>query len=174
MLHQPRLLLLDEPSTGLDPVARLNLWDTLASMAREGVAVLMTTHLLEEAEKADRVAIMSEGTKIAEGSPHQLRSELGQGVVTVVADDVVAAQQQMRELGLSPQRIHQHLRVESDSPAALVSVLVEKLGDQAQSITVGRPSLEDVFIARSGRALVHDSVTANDQLADQEPAETHQ
>ncbi len=83
MLHRPRLLLLDEPSTGLDPAARLSLWDAIRSMADDGMAVLLTTHLLEEADKADRVAIMSAGKIIAEGSPQDLRTEMGEGVVTV-------------------------------------------------------------------------------------------
>jgi ABC-2 type transport system ATP-binding protein len=157
MLHRPRLLLLDEPSTGLDPAARLNLWDAIRSMAEEGMAVGLTTHLLEEADKADRVAILSEGKKIAEGSPHQLRAELGEGVVTVVANDVEHVEHVLRDqLGLEPQRVHHQFRLQSESPAALVGVLAEKLGDEAQSITIARPSLEDVFIAKTGRSLAGD------------------
>jgi ABC-2 type transport system ATP-binding protein len=152
MLHRPRLLLLDEPSTGLDPAARLNLWDAIRSMADEGMAILMTTHLLEEADKADRVAILCEGLIIAEGSPQELRSEMGDGIVTVVANDVGRVEHVLREeLGLEPQRVHHQFRLQSESPASLVSVLVDKLGDQAQSIAIGRPSLEDVFIAKTGR-----------------------
>ena len=151
MLHRPRLLLLDEPSTGLDPAARLNLWDAIRRMADDGMAVLLTTHLLEEADKADRVAIMSEGKKIAEGSPHQLRAEMGEGIVTVVARDADRVEHVLRgELGLDPQRVRHQFRLQSDSPATLVPVLVDKLGDQAESIVIGRPSLEDVFIAKTG------------------------
>jgi ABC-2 type transport system ATP-binding protein len=151
MLHRPRLLLLDEPSTGLDPAARLDLWDAIREMADDGVAVLLTTHLLEEADKADRVAIMSDGRKIAEGSPHQLLSELGEGMVTVTARDAGVVEHLLRsELGLEVQRVHQQFRLQSDSPATLVSVLADKLGDQAQSIAIGRPTLEDVFIAKTG------------------------
>ena len=155
MLHRPRLLLLDEPSTGLDPSARLNLWDAIRSMADEGIAVLLTTHLLEEADKADRVAIMSDGRVIAEGSPHQLRSEMGEGVVTVIANDVGAVEQILREdLGLSPQRLQHQFRLQTESPATLVPALVESLGDKAQSINIGRPSLEDVFVAKTGQEFV--------------------
>lgn len=152
MLHRPRLLLLDEPSTGLDPSARLNLWDAIRSMADDGIAVLLTTHLLEEADKADRVAIMSDGRVIAEGSPHQLRSEMGEGVVTVIANDVGMVEQILREdLGLSPQRLQHQFRLQTESPATLVPTLVESLGDKAQSINIGRPSLEDVFVAKTGQ-----------------------
>ncbi len=155
MLHQPQLMLLDEPSTGLDPSARLSLWDALREMAGEGIAVLLTTHLLEEAEKADRVAIMSEGMMIAEGTPHQLRSEMGQGIVTVVANESDEVEQILRHLGLDPQRLHNQFRLHDESPATLVSTLVEKLGDRARSITIGRPSLEDVFVSKTGREFVH-------------------
>ncbi len=151
MLHRPRLLLLDEPSTGLDPAARLNLWDAVRGMADDGMAVLMTTHLLEEADKADRVAILSEGQIIAEGSPQELRAEMGSGIVTVVANDVERVEHLLRhELGLEPQRVHHQFRLQSDSPATLVADLVDKLGEHAQSIAIGRPSLEDVFIAKTG------------------------
>ncbi len=151
MLHRPRLLLLDEPSTGLDPAARLSFWDSIQSMADSGVSVLLTTHLLEEADKADRVAIMAHGKKIADGSPHDLRSELGDSVVTVVANDPTRVETILcNDLGLHPQRVQHQFRLQTDSPAALVSTLVQKLGDEAQSISIGRPSLEDVFIAKTG------------------------
>ena len=87
MLHRPKLLLLDEPSTGLDPSARLSLWKTIRQLADEGMAIVLTTHLLDEADKADRVAILASGTKIAEGTPAQLRSDQGQTVVTITASD---------------------------------------------------------------------------------------
>lgn len=153
MLHQPRLLLLDEPSTGLDPSARLKLWDAIREMAGRGMAVLLTTHLLEEADKADDIAIMSQGKLIAEGSPGDLRSEMGEGVITIVASDPVRAETILQsQLGLTPQRVHHQIRLKVDSPAKMVPVLVETLGDEVQSINLGRPSLEDVFIARTGEA----------------------
>ena len=155
MLHRPRLLLLDEPSTGLDPAARLNLWAAIREMADDGVAVLLTTHLLDEADKADRVAIMSQGQLVAEGSPKDLRGDMGGGIITIIANDVSRAEQMLRdELGLSPQRLHHQLRLQSESPATLVPALVETLGEEAQSINLGRPSLEDVFIAKTGQAFV--------------------
>jgi ABC-2 type transport system ATP-binding protein len=151
MLHRPRLLLLDEPSTGLDPAARLSFWDSIRSMADAGIAVLLTTHLLEEADKADRVAIMAAGRLIVEGSPSQLRAELGDNVVTMVADDWTRIEKTLRDdLRIQSQRVGNEFRMRTDTPAKLVSLLVETLGDDAQSISIGRPSLEDVFIARTG------------------------
>ena len=153
MLHKPRLLLLDEPSTGLDPSARLKLWDAIRDMAGQGMAVLLTTHMLDEADKADEIAIMSQGKLIAEGAPSDLRSEMGEGVITVVANDALRAESILRnQLGLTPQRLHHQIRLKVDSPAKLIPVLVETLGEEVQSISLGRPSLEDVFIAKTGKA----------------------
>lgn len=155
MLHRPRLLLLDEPSTGLDPSARLNLWEAVRRMADDGMAVLMTTHLLEEADKADRVVIMADGKKIAEGSPGSLRQEMGGGLVTVESSDAAAVEKILTdELGLSVQRLHHQLRLQTDAPETLVPMLIAKLGDRAESITIGRPSLEDVFVAKTGKVFV--------------------
>jgi len=151
MLHRPRVMLLDEPSTGLDPSARLDLWQSLRAMADSGIAVLLTTHLLEEADKADRLAILAEGIVIAEGSPASLRAAMGEGLVTVLASDVDAVERIIREeMGFTVQRVHQQVRIHSSDAASLVPALAKRLGDQAQSITIGRPGLEDVFIEKTG------------------------
>ena len=151
MLHQPRLLLLDEPSTGLDPGARLDLWESIRKMADRGTSVLLTTHLLEEADKADRVAILNEGQKIAEGSPRSLRSELGSGIVTIESDDLDSAERIIRDtMNLEPQRLQNQLRLQHENAAELVPSLASHLGDLAQGISIGRPSLEDVFIVKTG------------------------
>lgn len=155
MLHRPPLLLLDEPSTGLDPAARIQFWESLRALADEGVAVLLTTHLLEEADKADRVVIMSAGRKLAEGAPAELRAALGGGIVSIVASDAgFVARTLQSNLRLDHQRIGDQFRIQSATPAALLPDLVEQLGGAAQSITVGQPTLEDVFIAHAGREFV--------------------
>ncbi|MGB0595134.1 MAG: ABC transporter ATP-binding protein [Rubripirellula sp.] len=150
MLHHPPLLLLDEPSTGLDPASRLSLWEALRQMASEGVAVLLTSHLMEEADKADRVAIMNRGKIIASDSPANLRAELGDGIVTIETSEISRAVQWLEDRGMTALQMEDHLRVQSSNPRELVPQLMEYLGDACQSIAVGRPSLEDVFIARTG------------------------
>jgi len=151
ILHKPPVMLLDEPSTGLDPSARLDLWQSLRAMADDGVAVVLTTHLLEEADKADRIAILAEGKLIAEGSPSSLRESMGDGLVTVTASDTDAVEKIIREeLGFAVQRVNHQVRIHSNDPAALVPALAKRLGDQAQSIAIGRPGLEDVFIEKTG------------------------
>ncbi|MFG0262448.1 MAG: ABC transporter ATP-binding protein, partial [Novipirellula sp. JB048] len=151
MLHQPRLLLLDEPSTGLDPGARLDLWNAIRAMSDQGTSVLMTTHLLEEADKADRVAILHQGHKVVEGAPYQLRRDLGDGVITIeTSEPQVAARRLSQHLSLDSQPLGNQLRLQSDAPAQLVPLISEQLGDLAESISIGRPRLEDVFIAKTG------------------------
>ena len=115
--------------------------------------MLLTTHMLDEADKADEIAIMSQGKLIAEGAPSDLRSEMGEGVITVVANDALRAESILRnQLGLTPQRLHHQIRLKVDSPAKLIPVLVETLGEEVRSISLGRPSLGDVFIAKTGKA----------------------
>jgi len=151
MLHRPPVMLLDEPSTGLDPSARLDLWQSLRSLASSGIAVLLTTHLLEEADKADRVAILAEGKVIANGTPASLRAEMGEGMVTVSTSDADVVERIIREeMGLTVQRVHHQMRIQASDPAALVPVLAGRLGEKAETITVGRPGLEDVFIQKTG------------------------
>lgn len=151
MLHRPQVMLLDEPSTGLDPSARIDLWQTLRSMADDGITVVLTTHLLEEADKADRLAIMFEGRIIAEGTPDSLRGELGDGLITITASDLDWVESTLRdELGLDTQRLAHQVRVRCQQAPALVPRIADRLGDRMQSIAVGRPGLEDVFIAKTG------------------------
>ncbi len=155
MLHRPQLLLLDEPSTGLDPAARLGLWSALRSMAAEGMAILLTTHLLEEAEKADRVALLCDGKMIADGTPGQLRGQMGGGIITIVTRQPEEVERVLRdEFGLQSQRIENQLRLRSDAAAALVAKFADRISEQAESITIGRPSLEDFFIAQTGHSFV--------------------
>jgi len=152
MMHRPSLLLLDEPSTGLDPAARMQFWESIRALADEGVGVLLTTHLLEEADRSDRVVIMSTGRKIADGCAAELRAELGAGVVVITAADAGFVERVLCEReSFDYQRIGDRFRIQSESPAELVPELMERLGQAARSISIGQPSLEDVFIAKTGR-----------------------
>ncbi len=87
LLHGPRLLLLDEPSTGLDPGARRDLWETLEGLRAEGVTVLLTTHFMEEGDRCGRLVLLDRGTIVAEGSPAALKEEIGGDVITVTGPD---------------------------------------------------------------------------------------
>jgi ABC-2 type transport system ATP-binding protein len=151
MLHQPTVMLLDEPSTGLDPSARLDLWQSLRAMADQGITVVLTTHLLEEADKADRVAIMFEGQVIADGTPQSLRAEMGDGLITIESADLDAVEKILHdEMGLETQRASNQVRIRCAGAPAWVPKIADRLGDSVHSISVGRPGLEDVFIAKTG------------------------
>ncbi len=156
LLHGPRLLLLDEPTNGLDPAARRELWDHLAALRDEGVASLVTTHLMEEAERCDRVAILDAGRLVALGTPHELRTGLGGDVVTAepaATDRADVLLRAVRErLGVEAQAVGGVVRVRTGDGGPLVARMLAELGDQVASVSVGRPTLEDVFLERTGRS----------------------
>ncbi len=151
ILHRPQLLLLDEPSTGLDPAARLDLWHALEQLRNDyGVTVLLTTHLLEEADKADRIAILHQGGTVAIGAPAQLRSELGSQVLSIQTSDQAAVKAWLESRALTVQQFDNQLRVAGSDTAQVVAPLATEFGDRIQSLTLGKPSLEDVFVAKTG------------------------
>ncbi|GIK16775.1 MAG: ABC transporter [Planctomycetota bacterium] len=153
LLHEPDVLLMDEPSTGLDPAARRSLADLLAGLRRErGLTCLMTTHLMDEAEGCDRVAILDRGRLVALDAPSALKACVGGEVVKVQAEDAGAVAARIREeFGLAPQETDRGLCIADPRGHALAARLAERFGDRIRSITVSRPSLEDVFLRLTGR-----------------------
>jgi ABC-2 type transport system ATP-binding protein len=152
MLHEPRLLLLDEPSTGLDPGARSDLWQYFAQIREEqDVTVVLTTHLLEEAERADRIAIMHRGQLAALDAPSALQATVGGDAITIRARDParLAADVEQR-FNLRPMIVDSSLRLELPDGHQWVSRLVDAFPHQIDSITLGKPTLEDVFIHVTG------------------------
>jgi len=148
LLHQPEVLLLDEPSTGLDPGARRDLWDALRSL--KGVTVLLTTHLLEEAERCDRLAILHKGKLVALGAPLDLRGEIGGDVVTIRAKDAEALAAAIREkMGETATVVQGAVRLARERGHDLVGRLVETFPGLVESVTVAKPSLEDVFLTKT-------------------------
>ncbi len=152
MIHGPRLVLLDEPSTGLDPGARSDLWRYLRSLRDEqGVTVVLTTHLLEEAEKADRIAILHEGKLVALDTPAELRATVGGDSITIQTADPDALAKSIVERFACPARVLDGaVRLELADGHQWIARLVEAFPGQIASVTLGKPTLEDVFIARTG------------------------
>ncbi len=155
LLHRPRLLLLDEPSSGLDPTARHELWTYLEQLrADQDVTIVVATHLMEEAERCDRLALLDEGGIVAQGSPSELRSTVPGECVTIVAEEPEAVQQRIREeLQLEMQRTGETLRLRTSESQAVFARLRERFGDEAHSIAIGKPTLEDVFLEKTGRRI---------------------
>jgi len=148
LLHRPEVLLLDEPSTGLDPGARRDLWDALRGL--KGVTVLLTTHLLEEAERCDRLAILHKGKVVAIGEPMTLRGEIGGDVVTVRSRDARQLADAIREkLGEQAEVVDGTVRLSRDRGHEFVGRLVEAFPQWIESVTVAKPSLEDVFMSKT-------------------------
>lgn len=152
MLHDPELLLLDEPSTGLDPGARHDLWRYLQQIRdKNGVTIVVTTHLMEEAEKCDRLGLLDRGQLVALGTPADLRAEIGGDCLTILADEPARLSQRIAErFGIEPKRLGQSLRVERARGHELLRDLVEAYPEEIMSVSLGKPSLEDVFIAKTG------------------------
>jgi ABC-2 type transport system ATP-binding protein len=152
LLHRPPLLLLDEPSTGLDPGARSDLWNYLRQIRDEdGVTVVLTTHLLEEADKVDRLAILNQGRLVALDTPDNLRATVGGDSIMIDSPDpAVLAGEVAARFGCAAKVVEGRVRLEQPDGHRLVAQLVEAFPGRVQSITLGKPSLEDVFIDRTG------------------------
>jgi ABC-2 type transport system ATP-binding protein len=152
LLHHPSVLLLDEPTTGLDPGARRDLWQYLQVLRdEENVTVLVTTHLMEEAERCDRLAIYAEGSVVALGTPAELKSEIGGDILLLETEepDSIARRIEQR-FGLHPTVLDHQVRLEIENGHRFVPEVVEAFPGEIQGVSVHKPSLEDVFIRRTG------------------------
>ena len=153
LLHHPGVLLLDEPTTGLDPGARRDLWQYLQILRdEERVSVLVTTHLMEEAERCDRLAILNEGNLVALGTPAELKSEIGGDVIMLDAahDAGLLADHIRARFHVETTVLGNQVRIERESGHRFVPDLVEAFPGEIQAISVSKPALEDVFIHRTG------------------------
>ena len=153
LLHHPGVLLLDEPTTGLDPGARRDLWQYLQILRdEEHVSVLITTHLMEEAERCDRLAILNEGNLVALGTPTELKSEIGGDVILLdAAHDAGSLADQIRSrFPVETAVLGNQVRIEREGGHRFVPDLVEAFPGEIQAISVAKPALEDVFIHRTG------------------------
>ena len=166
ILHYPRVLFLDEPTLGLDPQTRSWIWAYLHDLRRrEGITIFMTTHYMDEAEFSDRIAIMDRGRIVAEGTPDQLKAMVGGDVVTVTArDNQAAAAEINRTFGLEPIVDDGRLRVEVEDGASFVPRLVRDLSIPLTTVAVSRPSLDDVFLKLTGRAIREQAADDRDML----------
>jgi ABC-2 type transport system ATP-binding protein len=158
LVHRPRVLFLDEPTTGLDPEARVAMWDEVARLA-ESLTILLTTHYLEEADQlADRLAIVSQGKVVVEGTPAELKARLqGDAVHVELTDGTVdAAKDILTALGARPEQVLDGrtvvARVENGGRAlpGIISAL-DGAGIAVASVSVSRPSLENVYLHFTGR-----------------------
>ena len=151
LLHQPKLLILDEPTTGLDPVVRREIWAHLKDLQRDGTTIALTTHLMDEAELCDRIAILNRGELVALGKPSNLKAEIGGDVIRVEADDPDKLGADVeRQLGVKSTVVDGVLRFEMERGSEFIPRLAGAFPGRIKSVTLGKPSLEDVFIHKTG------------------------
>jgi ABC-2 type transport system ATP-binding protein len=151
ILHRPAVLFLDEPTLGLDPVNRARVWQFLERLAEEeGMTLFLTTHYLEEAEPCDRVMIVDRGTVIAQGTPDELKRDLGgsESIELVMSDpDPRLLAEIAQRTGSEPRRTKSGVIVAVDSAEAILPLLLPLIGERLESLSVRKPTLEDVFVA---------------------------
>jgi len=152
LLHKPSVLLLDEPSTGLDPGGRIDLWKYLINLsADEGVTVLVTTHLMEEAEKCSRVAIMNEGLLVCSGTPGELKKEVSEGIILVRSQNSKElAEKIQKKFNVKTIQINGTIQIEHEKGPSFMKQLVEAFPKTMDAITYRNPTLEDVFVHHTG------------------------
>jgi ABC-2 type transport system ATP-binding protein len=154
LLHQPRLLLLDEPSTGLDPGARLDLWQYLEGLRKkEGVSILLTTHFMDEAEKCDRLGILNRGHLVALDSPESLKTKVGGDVIVLRSKDPQTLRLEIEKKFESTTTVLDNtVRIERPRGHEFIAQLVEAFPGRIEAVTLSKPTLEDVFIRQTGHS----------------------
>jgi ABC-2 type transport system ATP-binding protein len=155
LLHDPEVLLMDEPTNGLDPIVRHELWRTLKQLqANEAKSIILSTHLMEEAQQCDSLVLIDKGRVVGSGSPDEMVDALG--IVLVRIEALTAnslAEKLQQELNLKSTVSENRIRLETSSLAsgqALIAQITEKFGTEIQSIGLAKPTLEDVYVARAG------------------------
>ncbi len=152
LLHHPSVLLLDEPTTGLDPGARIDVWQYLRILRdEEQVTVIVTTHLMEEADKCDRLAFLSKGKLVALGTPLELKQEIGGDIIVLDSKDPEALADEIRiRFNMQAQVVQNQVRLEKQNGHRFITDVVEAFPGKIDGISVSKPALEDVFIRRTG------------------------
>ena len=155
LLHRPALLLMDEPSTGLDPGARRELWQYVEELrGGQGVTVLVTTHILDEADRAVRLLLLHQGKVVAEGSPAELKSRIGGDVVMLdVAEPARLLPDLQARFGVTATAVNGSLRVEIANGHRFIAQVVEAFPGAIRSVALHKPTLEDVFLDETGARL---------------------
>jgi ABC-2 type transport system ATP-binding protein len=168
LIGRPRLLFLDEPTTGLDPRSRIGMWDIIRSLVREGVTLLLTTQYLEEADElADDIAVVDHGRIIARGTADELKAQVGGERIEVVVHDrarIDDARRILGGIGVGEATLDEHTRrvtVPSDGGSKRLAIVIREFDDAGiaiDDIGLRRPTLDDVFLSLTGHAAVEETV----------------
>lgn len=158
LVHEPRVILLDEPTTGVDPVSRREFWKLLSEFLAQGITIVMSTPYLDEAERCSRVALLHNGRLLALDTPAALRQTLPGKLFEVIAPDhreaarVLARLAGVESVQMFGERAHVRMRADADSEVARLEAALRAEGVDTTSVRPLTPSLEDVFVARLGEA----------------------
>ncbi len=161
LLHYPKVLFLDEPTLGLDPQTRNRIWEYILELQqREGTTIFLTTHYMDEAEKADRIAIIDYGKLVVIDTPERLKKIVGKDIISVKTDDNDRA---IKEIRLRYQIEARHdsdgLAFEVASGEEFLPAFIKEFGTKILSVSLRRPSLDDVFLKLTGREIRQEEVS---------------
>ena len=163
LLHSPEILLMDEPTTGLDPGARHNFWQLVSTLRKEeGLTLILATHLLHEASPCNQVVILNHGSVIVQGNPDELRNELGHSMLWLTSSSLVQlAERLSEEFNIQSHMFEDALCISDSNAIASLPTLYNALGDLILSATIRKPTLEDVFLTSTNEQeatpLIHSS-----------------
>lgn len=166
IIHQPKVLFLDEPTLGLDPQSRTNLWEFISELPKKrAVTVFMTTHYMEEAEICDKIAIIDKGKIISQGSPDELKKMVGGDVIYLKTKDNIRAIEEIKNsLNLNAEEKNGEIFISVSKGDACIPKLINALADMVISVRLQRPTLNDVFLKMTGKAIRPEAVSGGDEL----------
>jgi ABC-2 type transport system ATP-binding protein len=159
LVTDPRILFLDEATLGLDVDARRGFWTQVRLLAAAGRTVFFTTHYMEEAEVADRIALIDAGRIVALDTPRALKARLGGGVIRLETDDDTGARTWLKEQGFAPEGLGSEIMLLHPDPAAVLPDLLRNMPGRVRRAEVHEPSLEDVFLKLTGRGLAGEAAS---------------
>lgn len=166
LIHRPKVLFLDEPTLGLDPQSRTNLWEFIAELPEEHkVTIFMTTHYMEEAEVCGRIAVIDNGKIISTGSPDELKKAVGGDVIYIKTTDNVSAKKEI-------ERLLKFEVLEKDSELYMtcamgdtcIPEIIRTIGEKVLSVRLQRPTLNDVFLKLTGKTIREEEASSGDSV----------
>ncbi|MBF0329096.1 MAG: ATP-binding cassette domain-containing protein [Nitrospirae bacterium] len=166
IIHEPAVLFLDEPTLGLDPQSRANLWEFISKLPeKSGVTVFMTTHYMEEAEICNRIAIIDKGRIIVNGTPEELKKMVGGDVIYLkTTNNALAASELKKTMGIDSEEKNGELFIQAVKGDACIPKLINSLADMVLSVRLQRPTLNDVFLKLTGKAIRDEAQGSGDEL----------
>ncbi len=169
LIHRPRVLFLDEPTLGLDPQTRTNLWNFIVQLPREhNVTIFMTTHYMEEAEVCDRIAIIDKGKIITMGTPEELKKTVGGDVIYIRTTDNKNAKLEIEKLfNMTVTEKDDELFLTTLKGDACIPELIKALGEKVLSVRLQRPTLNDVFLKMTGKEIRDLDVSSGDTIKEE-------